>query len=77
MTPSEFKRLAISYHKIDRVDIRRLEKMFAQNEKIDNIIVFVNSRTIGKEWKEEDRERIDEMRKKLMERRNFKFGSPI
>ena len=75
LTPSEFKRLAIPYHKIERVDIRRLEKMFAQNEKIDNIIVFVNSRTIGKEWKEEDIERIDEMRKKLMERRNFKFGS--
>lgn len=69
LTPSEFKKLAIPYYKIEKKDIRRLSKMFAQNEEEDKIIKFVNSRTIEKEWESKEIEKLDEMRKKLMSRR--------
>lgn len=69
LTPSEFKRLAIPYRKIDRNDIERLSEMFKENEDIDKIIAFVNSKTIEKEWEHKQILRLDEMRRKLMERR--------
>lgn len=69
LTPSEFKRLAIPYRKIDIKDIGRLSEMFEENEDIDKIIAFVNSKTIEKEWEHNQILRLDEMRRKLMERR--------
>lgn len=69
LTPSEFKRLAIPYRKIDKNDIERLSEMFKENEDIDKIIAFVNSKTIEKEWEYKQILRLDEMRRKLMERR--------
>jgi len=69
LTPSEFKRLAIPYRKINKNDIERLSEMFKENEDIDKIIAFVNSKTIGKEWEHKQILRLDEMRRKLMERR--------
>lgn len=69
LTPSEFKRLAIPYRKIDRNDIERLSEMFKENEDIDKIIAFVNSKTIETEWEHKQILKLDEMRKKLMERR--------
>ena len=69
LTPSEFKRLAIPYRKISKNDITRLSEMFKENENIDKIIAFVNSKTIEKEWDHKQILRLDEMRKKLMERR--------
>lgn len=69
LTPSEFKRLAIPYRKIDRNDIERLSEMFKENEDMDKIIAFVNSKTIEKEWEHKQILRLDEMRRKLMERR--------
>ena len=69
LTPSEFKRLAIPYRKINKNDIEQLSKMFKENEDIDKIIEFVNSKTIAKEWEHNQILRLDEMRRKLMERR--------
>lgn len=69
LTPSEFKKLAIPYRKIKKCDIDRLAKMFKENQEIEKIIAFVNSKTIEKEWERKDIEKIDEMRKKLMGRR--------
>lgn len=69
LTPSEFKRLAIPYRKIHRNDIERLSEMFKENEDMDQIIAFVNSKTIEKEWEHEQILKLDEMRRKLMERR--------
>lgn len=43
--------------------------MFEENEDIDKIIAFVNSKTIEKEWEHKQILRLDEMRRKLMERR--------
>ena len=69
LTPSEFKRLAIPYRKIDKNDIERLSEMFKENEDTDKIIAFVNSKTIEKEWEYKQILRLDEMRRQLIERR--------
>lgn len=69
LTPSEFKRLAIPYRKISKNDIERLSEMFKKNEEIDKIIAFVNSKTIEMELEHKQILRLDEMRRKLMERR--------
>ena len=69
LTPSEFKRLAIPYRKIDRNDIERLSEMLEGKEDIDKVIAFVNSKTIEKEWEHKQILKLDEMRRKLMERR--------
>lgn len=69
LTPSEFKRLVIPYRKINKKDIERLSEMFKESEDIDEIIAFVNSKTIEKEWEYKQILRLDEMRRKLMERR--------
>lgn len=69
LTPSEFKRLAIPYRKINKNDIEQLLGMFKENEDIDKIIAFVNSRTIEMEWEHKQISKLDEMRRKLMNRR--------
>lgn len=69
LTPSEFKRLSIPYCEIEKKDIGQLSKMFEKNEKIEEIIAFVNEKTIGRQWKREKIERLDEIRRKLVERR--------
>ena len=61
--------MAIPYRKINKNDIEQLSKMFKENEDIDKIIEFVNSKTIAKEWEHNQILRLDEMRRKLMERR--------
>ena len=73
LTPSEFKKLAIPYCKINKSDIEQLSEMFEENEDIEKIIVFVNSKTIGLEWEQEQILRLDEMRKKLIERRLMSY----
>lgn len=69
LTPSEFKRLVIPYRKIERDDIKQLSKMFKENEDIDKIIAFVDSKTLEMEWKSEQLVKLGEMRRKLIERR--------
>ena len=69
LTPSEFKRLAIPYRKINKNDIEQLSKMFKENENVDRVIAFVNSRTIEKEWENKQILKLDAIRRKLMERR--------
>lgn len=43
--------------------------MIKENEDIDKIIAFVNSKTIEMEWEHKQILRLNEMRRKLMERR--------
>lgn len=69
LTPSEFKRLAIPYFQIDKNDINKLSEMFRKNEDVDKIIAFVNSKTIEREWQHNQILKLDEMRRKLIERR--------
>lgn len=69
LIPSEFKKLAIPYRKICQEDIIKLSEMFEKNEKVEKIISFVNSRTIEKDWQSRYILQLDEMRRKLMERR--------
>lgn len=69
LTPSEFKKLAIPYYEIKKEDIKQLARMLEENEDINKIICFVNSRTIGREWENNIIARLDQMRKRLIERR--------
>ena len=69
LTPSEFKQLAIPYRKICQEDITKLSEMFEKNEKVEKIISFVNSRTIEGDCQSQHIVQLDEMRRKLMERR--------
>ncbi len=69
LTPSEFKKLAIPYREISKNDIERLSELFKENEDIDKIIAFVNSKTIEKELEYKQILRLDQMRRKLMGRR--------
>ena len=71
LTPSEFKKLAVPYRRIDKSSIERLSEMLKGNEDIDKIIAFVNSKTIEMEWERKQIVRLDEMRRKLIERRSF------
>lgn len=69
LTPSEFKCLSIPYQKIEREYIKKLSKMFEENERIDKIVEFVNSKTIAKDLEDEKIRKLDTIRKMLMERR--------
>lgn len=71
LTPSEFKSLVIPYCEIERGDIKHLAQLFEEKVDIEKIIAFVNSRTLEKEWTTEKITQLDEMRKKLMERRSI------
>lgn len=71
LTPSEFKGLVIPYCEIGRDDIEHLAQLFKEKADIEEIIAFVNSRTLEKEWTTEKITQLDEMRKKLMERRSI------
>lgn len=69
LTPSEFKKLVIPYRKISEDDINRLSEMFMNNEDIEKIITFVNSKTIERELDYKQILALDDMRRKLIERR--------
>lgn len=69
LTPSEFKRLSVPYRKIDKKDILQLSKMFQEHDECDNIIAFVNSRTIEMDLEHKQILQLDEMRRKLLKRR--------
>ncbi len=69
LIPSEFKRLSVPYRKIDREDISKLNSMFAQNREEDEIIAFVNSKTIENDLEKTTVEKLEKIRKKLMQRR--------
>ena len=69
LVPSEFKELVIPYRHISQKDISALADMFHQNKSIDEITDFVNSRTIGQEIETDQIRKLDEIRRKLMERR--------
>lgn len=69
LTPSEFKRLSIPYYLIEEKDIRHLSAMFSRGEKIEQIVRFVNSKTLSRDLTGQEIQRLDDIRKRLMERR--------
>lgn len=71
LTPSEFKELTIPYHRIPGEDIKMLDRMFREKRSIEDIVSFVNSKTIGLDIEKEKITEVEEMRRILIERRKM------
>ncbi len=69
LTPNEFKSITIPYQRIDHFDIENLKKMFSENSDIDDIVSFVNAKTLNCRIGKCDIDKLNLIRKKLIERR--------
>jgi adenine-specific DNA-methyltransferase len=69
LVPSEFKKLAIPYRNIESQDVEKLNEMFREKENLEKIVSFVNEKTIAKDMSEEEVEKIEYVRRRLVERR--------
>lgn len=69
MIPSEFKKLRIPYRNIEKQDIEALERMFREKKPVEEIVSFVNARTLAGEVDGKTIRRLEEIRKKLLQRR--------
>lgn len=69
LVPSEFKSLTIPYREISQKDILELKVKFKREESIEEIVRFVNERTINMDLFAEDVKNFEEIRQKLIKRR--------
>ncbi len=69
LVPSEFKELPIPYYKIKQEDVEHLDQMFRDKKSSNEIVAFVNSRTIALDMSETEIGRIEGIRRKLIQRR--------
>lgn len=69
LIPSEFKELPVPYYKIEKKDIESLDRMFQDKKKIDDIVAFVNSKTLSKDMGEDTIIQLEKIRKSLVKRR--------
>lgn len=69
LVPSEFKELSIPYRTIAKEDIAILKELFKEKAPIKEIVDFVNSKTIGLEFRKEEADKFEEIRLKLIKRR--------
>lgn len=69
LTPNEFRAISVPYRQIQRNDIERVKKMFDENRQLDEIIAFVNSKTIEADLAAEEIVQLNTIRKKLIGRR--------
>lgn len=69
LVPSEFKNITVPYQKIAEEHIKELKEKFKAKVSIDEIVAFVNDKTIGKILENEQIEKLEEIRKKLILRR--------
>ncbi len=69
LVPSEFKELSIPYRTIAKEDIAILKRLFKEKAPIEEMVAFVNSRTIELEFMKEEAKKFEEIRLKLIKRR--------
>lgn len=69
LVPSEFKEVHIPYQKINTEDVEKLERLFHRNAEIDQIVAFVNEKTIAMDMEKQDVEELERIRKLLIQRR--------
>lgn len=69
LTPNEFRSIAIPYRKIQVCDINVVKQMFHDNEVLDNIIAFVNSKTLDLDLETATIEQLNSIRTRLIKRR--------
>lgn len=68
MTPSEFKELPVPYCKIEKEDVAFLNQMFREKRETEEIVAFVNSRTLA-DIEKDTIEKLEKIRKSLVKRR--------
>lgn len=69
LTPSEFRAISIPYRKIPADDINKLKNMFSDNMSLDEIISFVNSKTLDLDLAVAEIKQLNLIRTKLIKRR--------
>ena len=69
MIPSEFKELPVPYRKIEKEDVEFLNRMFQEKREIDDIVAFVNSRTLSIDLGKNIVMKLEKVRKSLVKRR--------
>ncbi len=69
LVPSEFKELTIPYRNIKSEDIEALDRMFREKKPVDEIVSFVNSKTLEEDMDEQTIQRLEGIRKRLIQRR--------
>lgn len=69
LVPSEFKNITIPYRHIPQKDIKELNLKFMRGESMNEIIHFVNKKTICHDLSENDVQKFEEIRIKLIKRR--------
>jgi len=69
LTPNEFRAISVPYRQIEHCDIERVKKMFDDNKALDEIVAFVNSKTLEADLTTEDITKLHEIRAKLIRRR--------
>lgn len=72
LIPSEFKEITIPYRNISKTDIDQLKQMFLKCEETSKIVKYVNSKTIAIDFPDEEIQKLDLMRIKLLNQRNSK-----
>lgn len=69
LTPNEFRAIAIPYRKIQHDDIEKIKKMFSTNCPFDEIVSFVNSKTLASDLNVKQITLLNKIREKLINRR--------
>lgn len=69
LVPSEFKNLTIPYRKVSRQDVMELKRKFKEKAPLEEIVKFVNERTIRMDLSEGNVQKFEEIRLKLIRRR--------
>lgn len=69
LTPNEFKAISVPYRQIEHGDIEQVKKMFDDNKTLDEIIAFVNSKTLESDLSTDEITRLNAIRTKLIKRR--------
>lgn len=72
MVPSEFKELAIPYKKIKTSDIKKLDKLFRNNQDINAIIDFVDTLVLD-DLSMEEKDMLKNIRRRYLNRRMKNF----
>lgn len=71
LIPGEFKQLSIPYSYIRSEDVQELEGMFQNASSIENILNFVDKRTLGDNISQDDILQLRAIREKLISRRKL------
>lgn len=69
LVPSEFKEVHIPYRRINPEDVKKLNRLFYKKTEIEQIVAFVNEKTIAADMEKQDVEKIEQIRKLLIQRR--------